>query len=116
MRATVESILRLHAGRARVESARLSSPKGERLGTTFQQTLIATSVAAENLRRRAALVNDFVITAEMFANKVEQMPDSMFDQVFVDEKYGSYLRNIEGVIEHSYYHLGQVTLIRKMIV
>jgi hypothetical protein len=42
------------------ESARLSSPKGERLGTTFYQTLIATTVAAENLRRRAALVNDFV--------------------------------------------------------
>jgi len=62
-----------------------------------------------------ALVNDFVTTAEMFANKVEQMPDSMFDQVFVDEKYGSYLRNIEGVIEHSYYHLGQVSLLRKMI-
>src|SRR5262245_313307 len=32
----------------------------ERLGTTFQQTLIATSVAAENLRQRAALVNVFV--------------------------------------------------------
>jgi hypothetical protein len=32
----------------------------ERLGTAFQQTLIATSVAAENLRQRAALVNDFV--------------------------------------------------------
>jgi hypothetical protein len=46
--------------RARAESARLSSPKGERLGTTFQQTLIATSVAAENLRRRAAVVNGFV--------------------------------------------------------
>jgi hypothetical protein len=42
------------------ESARLSSPKWERLGTTFYQTLIATSVAAENLRRRTALVNDFV--------------------------------------------------------
>lgn len=28
---------------------------------------------------------------------------------------GSYLRNIEGVIEHSYYHLGQISLIKKMI-
>src|SRR5262249_14845188 len=42
------------------ESARLSSPKGERLGTTFYQTLIATSVAVENLSQRAASVNDFV--------------------------------------------------------
>ncbi len=62
-----------------------------------------------------ALVNDFISNAEMFADKVEQMPDDLFDQPFADEKYGTYLRNIEGVIEHSYYHLGQVSLIRKMI-
>lgn len=60
------------------------------------------------------LVQDFLSNAEKFANEVEQMDDNIFDQPFVDEKYGSYLRNIEGVIEHSYYHLGQVSLIRKM--
>lgn len=61
------------------------------------------------------LVNEFVSNAEMFAVQVEQMNDSLLNQPFVDEKYGSYLRNIEGVIEHSYYHLGQVSLIRKII-
>jgi hypothetical protein len=63
----------------------------------------------------AKLVNDFLSNAEQFANKVEQMADSDLDQTFVDEKYGSYLRNIEAVIEHSYYHLGQISLIKKMI-
>jgi hypothetical protein len=62
------------------------------------------------------LVTGFLSNAEMFANQVEQMDESILDQPFVDEKYGSYLRNIEGVIEHCYYHLGQVSLIRKMIV
>ncbi len=61
------------------------------------------------------LVNDFIQNAEMFADQVERLDDALFEQPFVDEKYGSYLRNIEGVIEHSYYHLGQVVLIRKMI-
>jgi len=61
------------------------------------------------------LVSDFLNNSEQFANHVEQMSDNMLDQPFVNEKYGSYLRNIEGVIEHSYYHLGQVSLIRKMI-
>jgi uncharacterized damage-inducible protein DinB len=61
------------------------------------------------------LLNRFLTNAETFAGKVEQMDDAIFDQPFVDEKYGSYLRNIEGVIEHSYYHLGQVSLLRKMI-
>lgn len=61
------------------------------------------------------LTADLLSNSEKFAGKVEQMEESMFDQHFIDEKYGTLLRNIEGVIEHSYYHLGQITLIRKMI-
>jgi hypothetical protein len=61
------------------------------------------------------LVTEFLNNSEKFANEVELMEDSTFDKPFVDEKYGSYLRNIEGVIEHSYYHLGQISLIRKLI-
>lgn len=61
------------------------------------------------------LVEAFLSNAEMFASRVEQMDDSILGQAFVDEKYGDYSRNIEGVIEHCYYHLGQVSLIRKMI-
>ncbi|HMP30666.1 MAG TPA: DUF1572 domain-containing protein [Saprospiraceae bacterium] len=63
-----------------------------------------------------ALVNDFLHTAEAFVNKVEQMSDSTFDLPFADEKYGSYARNIDGIIEHCYYHLGQISLLKKMIV
>jgi hypothetical protein len=36
-------------------------------------------------------------------------------QPFVNEKYGSLQRNIDAMIEHSYYHLGQIVLIRKII-
>lgn len=61
------------------------------------------------------LLNDFLKNAETFSNHVEQMSDEIFDRSFVDEKYGSYLRNIEGMIEHAYYHLGQISLIKKMI-
>jgi hypothetical protein len=31
----------------------------------------------------------------------------------VEEKYGSVLRNIMGVIEHTHYHLGQIVLLKK---
>ena len=61
------------------------------------------------------LLSIFLSNAEMFAHHVEQMDDDLLDQPFVDEKYGNYLRNIEGVIEHSYYHLGQISLIKKML-
>ncbi len=53
--------------------------------------------------------------AEKFANIVELMPDKKLEEVFVDKKYGSYQRNIDAMIEHSYYHLGQITLIKKML-
>ena len=53
--------------------------------------------------------------AEKFANHVERMSDEKLEENFVDKRYGTYRRNIEGFIEHSYYHLGQISLIRKMI-
>jgi len=61
------------------------------------------------------LVEEFLANSAVFADEVAQMPDEKLDQVFVNEKYGTYLRNIEGVIEHSYYHFGQVVLIKKLI-
>ena len=42
--------------------------------------------------------------AEEFANMIKLMPDKKLDKVFVDKKYGSYQRNIDALIEHSYYH------------
>ncbi|MBK8643531.1 MAG: DinB family protein [Saprospiraceae bacterium] len=61
------------------------------------------------------LVAEFLSNSEKFVLRIEQMEDKEFDQPFIEEKYGTLLRNIEGVIEHSYYHLGQISLIRKMI-
>ena len=61
------------------------------------------------------LMNEFLLNSEEFVKEVSNIADSKLDKPFVDEKYGTYLRNIEGIIEHSYYHLGQLSLIKKMI-
>ena len=53
--------------------------------------------------------------AEEFASLIEQMPEEKLNEKFVDEKYGTYQRNIDGMIEHSYYHLGQIVLLKKMV-
>lgn len=53
--------------------------------------------------------------SEKFAVLLEQMPDYKMNEVFVNKKYGTYLRNIDGMIEHAYYHLGQITLIKKLL-
>ena len=69
----------------------------------------------ESQKQWEDLLNKLWIDSERFAVLLEQMPDSKMNEVFVDEKYGTYLRNIDGIIEHAYYHLGQVTLIKKLI-
>ncbi|WP_046756211.1 DinB family protein [Kordia jejudonensis] len=53
--------------------------------------------------------------ATMFSTALEQLPEDCFDQPFTDEKYGSYYRNIHGIIEHTHYHLGQISLIKKIL-
>lgn len=60
-------------------------------------------------------LNKFWNDTERFAVFVEQMTDEKLNDVFVDEKYGTYRRNIEAMIEHSYYHLGQIVLIKKLL-
>ena len=53
--------------------------------------------------------------AEDFAILVEQLPESKLGENFSDEKYGSYYRNFHGIIEHTHYHLGQIVLVKKIL-
>ena len=53
--------------------------------------------------------------AEDFAILVEQLPESKLGENFSDEKYGNYYRNFHGIIEHTHYHLGQIVLIKKIL-
>ena len=53
--------------------------------------------------------------AEKFANLVAELSDEQLNEGFVEEQYGNYFRNILGMNEHSYYHLGQIVLLKKLI-
>lgn len=53
--------------------------------------------------------------AEQFADWIEKLEDSRFFDEFIEPKYGNYHRNIVGIIEHTYYHLGQISLLRKIL-
>ena len=61
------------------------------------------------------LMNKILADAEEFANVIEQMPDEKLEEVFVLEKYGDYRRSMDVMIEHCFYHLGQIVLIKKLI-
>jgi hypothetical protein len=53
--------------------------------------------------------------AENFASLLELLPESCFGEIFTDEKYGTYYRNMHGIIEHIHYHLGQIVIIKKLL-
>ncbi len=54
--------------------------------------------------------------AEKFAQFVEKLHDEKLQEPFVDEKYGTYQRNVDAMIEHAYYHLGQIVLLKKLTI
>jgi uncharacterized damage-inducible protein DinB len=71
--------------------------------------------AIESQNAWESFLSRFWYDAEEFASLIEQMPEEKLQHGFVDEKYGSYQRNIDAMIEHAYYHLGQIVLIKKLV-
>ncbi|QDV17287.1 hypothetical protein Pan153_19220 [Gimesia panareensis] len=53
--------------------------------------------------------------AETLAGLIEQMPESQLWDPFIREEYGNYYRCLHGPIEHAYYHLGQIALIKSLL-
>lgn len=58
---------------------------------------------------------DFQLNARRLISLVEKLTDSDLDAAFVHPQYGSNRRNLEALIEHAYYHLGQISLIKKLV-
>jgi hypothetical protein len=50
-----------------------------------------------------------------FAEIIERLPDSILEKDFTDKKYGNYYSNLQGIIEHIHYHLGQIVILRKLL-
>jgi hypothetical protein len=60
-------------------------------------------------------LNNIWIDVERTALLIEQLQNDKLSEDFADAKYGTYYRNITGIIEHTHYHLGQIVIIKKML-
>lgn len=76
---------------------------------SFSLPTLQTEADWENLR------NKTLANAEKFATLVEQIPGTQLWEYFNQEKYGTYYRNLHGIIEHTHYHLGQIVILKKML-
>jgi uncharacterized damage-inducible protein DinB len=61
------------------------------------------------------LLNKTWTDADNFAKLIQQLPEDKLGEIFVDDKYGTYYRNLQGIIEHTHYHLGQIVFLKKML-
>ena len=61
------------------------------------------------------LLNQIWSDGEQFANLLAQMSDDKLMQGFIAEQYGNYYKNMHATIQHCYYHLGQIVLLKKLI-
>ncbi len=61
------------------------------------------------------LLNKIWKDVERFVKLIEKLPDSILGENFTDKKYGTYFRNLNGIIEHTHYHLGQIVIIKKIL-
>lgn len=76
---------------------------------SFDLPSITTETEWQELIQKA--LND----AENLAAKIEMIDESKLFEDFSDPKYGSFYRNLLGIIEHTHYHLGQISLIKKLV-
>jgi uncharacterized damage-inducible protein DinB len=52
---------------------------------------------------------------ETFASLLDELSDEKLSENFSDGKYGTIQKNIDAIIDHSFYHLGQIVLLKKLI-
>lgn len=62
-----------------------------------------------------SFLKQFWKDTEELAQFLEKLTDEQLNATFVNKQYGTYLRNINAMIEHSYYHLGQIVIVKKLI-
>lgn len=52
---------------------------------------------------------------EECATLIEQLPEDKMWEPFAGGKYGNYYRNLHGIMEHTYYHTGQIVWVKKFL-
>jgi hypothetical protein len=86
-----------------------SGPLDARDRFSFDLPALSSQEDWENLVQK--MFND----VEKLILLIARLPTQRLSDTFTDEKYGDYYRNLQGLIEHTHYHLGQIVILKKML-
>lgn len=87
--------------------------QGQALEASDRYSFDAPNLDSENAWRE--FQDQIFEEAEQLILQIEGLNDAQLFEDFSDGKYGSVFRNLLGIIEHTHYHLGQISLIKKML-
>lgn len=76
---------------------------------SFQHPEIQNEADWQNLK------NNVLKKAEKCEILIKNLPEKQWHESFLDAKYGTFYANIQGIIEHTYYHLGQIVILKKFL-
>ena len=94
-------------------SAVLKVLEGEPLNASDKYSFDCPAIESQDDWEK--LLADTFADAEKFAVLIEKLPEEKLWEDFSENKYGNYYRNLHGIIEHIHYHLGQIVVIRKIL-
>jgi len=86
--------------------------KGNPLNATDKEAFKAPEFNSES--EWLDYLNGIYVEAKEIALLIERLPLEKLNQNIPEEKYGTYFRNLAGIIEHAHYHLGQIVLLKKL--
>jgi len=93
-------------------NAVLSRLKGTPLQFKHEDTFKAPQIQSQEEWEK--LVADCYTAAESLAKEIEHAPAEKLEEINPGNQY-SYYKNLHGVVEHTYYHLGQIVLLKKLV-
>lgn len=86
---------------------------GETLVSSDAESFECPTVASDE--DWSKLIQRSRANAETLARLIESLPDARLSEYFVDEASGTNYECLVGRIEHAYYHLGQVSIIKTLL-
>ena len=93
--------------------AQLSVLRGEKLTASDKESFYLPKMDSETDWQNMIKIS--LQKAQTLIDHIEEMSDAKLSKNFNGDKYGTWHRNLSGLLEHNYYHLGQISLIKKLL-
>lgn len=87
--------------------------KGEELKGDDKESFDVPEITSE--KQWQDMLSTYYSEAQEMIDLIESLPEEKMNEAFWDARYKTYFYNLNGTIEHTHYHLGQIAILKKLI-